>query len=159
MEKISAVYKIVNEVTCDFYIGSSKDIRKRWREHKCPSKWKLNPNNPMYQDMQKYGVYKFMIQLLAPVMEEYLTQVEQELIDMLHPTYNQMNAKGKSIEKCKKHRKKYRQTEKYKEAQKRYDSQLCSYNGETLTLSALSSRLRKAGIEHPTIEAKKYLIK
>ena len=28
MEKISAVYKITNIVTKDFYIGSSKDVKK-----------------------------------------------------------------------------------------------------------------------------------
>lgn len=37
MNKISAVYKIVNKVTGDFYIGSSKDVKRRWIQHKCPS--------------------------------------------------------------------------------------------------------------------------
>lgn len=35
-EKISAVYKIVNEVTGDFYIGSSKNVKNRWADHKKP---------------------------------------------------------------------------------------------------------------------------
>ena len=48
----------------------------------------------------------------------------------------------------------YRNTE----IQKQYSNQLCSFNGETLTLAALSTRFRRAGIEHPTIEAKKYLV-
>lgn len=51
--------------------------------------------------------------------------------------------------------KEYRKSDKYKE----YHNQLCSYNGETLTLSALSARFQRAGIEHPTLEAKKYMIK
>ena len=46
--KISAVYKIVNTVTNECYIGSSKDVIKRWREHKCPSTWKEHPNSPLY---------------------------------------------------------------------------------------------------------------
>ena len=29
MTKISAVYKIVNEVTSDFYVGSSRDVKRR----------------------------------------------------------------------------------------------------------------------------------
>lgn len=33
MTKISAVYKIVNEVTSDFYVGSSRDVKRRRREH------------------------------------------------------------------------------------------------------------------------------
>lgn len=41
---------------------------------------------------------------------------------------------------------------------KKYRNQLCFYNGETLTLNALAVRFRKAGIAHPTVEAKKYII-
>ena len=32
-EKISGVYKITNTITGDFYIGSSKNVKKRWVEH------------------------------------------------------------------------------------------------------------------------------
>ena len=156
-EKISAVYKIVNEVTGDFYVGSSKDVKRRWTEHKSPSEWKRKSNNPMYKDMQKYGVDKFRFQILVPVMPEYLKQVEQELIQMLHPSYNNYNAKGWDVERQKEAKKKYQQSEKGKETTKKYDNQLCSYNGETLTLSTLRMRFQNAGIPHATLEAKKYL--
>lgn len=152
--KISAVYKIVNTVTGDFYVGSSKNVKQRWANHKCPSKWNEHPNNPLYLDMQKYGVDKFRFQILAPVMPEYMKQVEQEFIEMLQPTYNNFNAKGQDVERYKK----WHQSEKGKEANRKYHSQLCSYNGETLTLNTLSARFRKVGIEHPTKEAKKYLL-
>ena len=49
--------------------------------------------------------------------------------------------------------------EYHRKYDKEYHNQLCSYNGETLTLNALSQRFSKAGIEHPNIEAKKYIIK
>lgn len=180
MRKISAVYKIVNTVTGDCYVGSSRNVMQRWVCHKRPSSWKNQPNNPLYLDMQKYGVDKFRFQILCPVMPEYLKQVEQELIEMLQPTYNSINAKGINVERRKKTMKDYRQTDKGKKAKKKYRqtdkgkeinrkqarkdmkkyyTQLCSYNGETLTLNALSVRFRKVGIEHPTVEAKKYLIK
>ena len=58
-----------------------------------------------------------------------------------------------------KNQKQYEKTDKRKEYKKEYNNQICFYNGETLTLNALSNRFYKAGIEHPTIEAKKYLIK
>ena len=58
--KISGIYKITNTVTGDFYIGSSKDVKKRWNEHKRKSVWNECPNNPMYIDMQKYGKDKFI---------------------------------------------------------------------------------------------------
>jgi len=68
--------------------------------------------------------------------------------------------------KNKEYQKKWRQSEKGKEYNRKqarkdmqkYRNQLCCYNGETLTLNTLSARFRKAGIEHPTLEAKKYLI-
>lgn len=43
MKKISAVYKIVNTVTGDFYVGSSKDVKLRWSSHREPSRWKRHP--------------------------------------------------------------------------------------------------------------------
>lgn len=166
MEKISAVYKIVNTVTNDCYVGSSKDVMKRWADHKCPSTWKEHPNIPLYNDFQKYGLDKFRFQILAPVMPEYLKQVEQELIEMIHPTYNSLNAKGRNVERQKEAIRKYRQTEKGREYNrkqarkdmKKYNNQLCFYNGETLTLNALTQRFLRAEIEHATLEAKKYLI-
>ena len=44
-----------------------------------------------------------------------------------------------------------------KKYKKEYDNQLCLYNGETITLNALSMRFRRKGIDHPTLEAKKYI--
>lgn len=188
MDKISAVYKIVNTVTGDFYIGSSADVKRRWGEHRRLSTWKQHPNSPMYKAMQEYGVDKFKFQILVPVMEEYLTQVEQEFIELLKPTYNNNNAKGLDTERDKASRRKatmkyyhsdkgkeykikYNRSEKGKEAsrkyyhsdkgrevRKKYYNRLCLYNGETLTLSALESRFRRAGISHPVLESKKYLI-
>ena len=165
--KISGVYKITNTITGDFYIGSSKDVKRRWREHKWPSTWKKCPNNPMYQDMQNYGIEKFELQILAEIEVDKLKEMEQEFIEKLQPTYNNRNANGLNVERKKEthkeYQKEYRKTDKckayQKEHQKQYYNQLCCYNGETITLNALSMRFRRKGIPHPTQEAKKYLIK
>ena len=157
----SAVYKITNTVTGDFYIGSSKDVKRRWKEHKKPSTWKKCPNNPMYQDMKKHGLDKFDFQILEEVEPESLKEAEQQFIETLKPTYNSNNANGLDIYRYKEYQIEYYQQnhKKCKEYQKEYYNQTCYYNSETLTLNALSLRFRKAGIEHPTKEAKKYLIK
>ena len=147
--KISGIYKITNTVTGDFYIGSSKDVKKRWANHKCPSKWNDNPNSPMYLDMRKYGKDKFEFQVIAEVEIDKLKEREQYFIETLKPTYNQMNANGLDIERCKK---------KKKKARNKYNNQLCSYNGETLTLNALRNRFLRKGIPHPSAENKKYLL-
>ena len=177
--KISAVYKITNTVTGDFYIGSSKDVKKRWTAHKCPSTWKKCPNNPLYKDMEKFGVNSFVFEVIAEVEEDSLKEAEQQFIEALQPTYNNYMAKGKDIErhkeshrkankeyqkteKFKKYQREYKKTKKGKEshrkAQNKYNSQLCLYNSETLTLNTLAQRFRRAGMPNPTAEAKKYLL-
>ena len=181
--KISGVYKITNTITNDFYIGSSKDIKHRWAEHKCKSTWDRHPNSHLYKDMQKYGLDKFVFEVLAEVEENKLKEMEQHYIELLKPTYNNINANGFDFERRKKYmkeyKKEYEKTDKRKEYhkeyeksdkrkeyqkkyqkkyQKEYRNQLCIYNGETLTLDALSKRFRRQGITNPTLEAKKYLI-
>ena len=156
--KISGVYKITNTITGDFYIGSSKDAKKRWADHKCPSTWKNNPNNQLYKDMQKYGVDKFVFEILEEVEESFLKVTEQQFIETLKPTYNRCRANGWDIERYKKYKKEYNESDKGKKACNKYQSQLCFYNGQTITLRALSIRFLRQGIEHPTAEAKKYLL-
>lgn len=149
MEKISAVYKITNTVTNDFYIGSSKDVKLRWMQHKRPSVWKKYANKQLYQDMNKYSLDKFSFEILEEVEIDSLKEAEQQFIEKLQPTYNSNRAKGLDVERyIKTHRK----------ASNNYESQLCCFNNEVLTLATLSMRFIKAGIEHPTLEAKKYLI-
>lgn len=48
--------------------------------------------------------------------------------------------------------------EEIKQKDKQYYNQKCLYNGEILNLGALKARFQRQGIEHPNIEAKKYLI-
>lgn len=149
METISAVYKITNTVTGDFYVGSSKDVKLRWMQHKRLSVWKKYSNNPMYLDMKKFGIDKFELEILAEVEIASLKEVEQRFIEKLQPVYNNNRAKGLDVERYKKtHRK----------ASNNYENQLCCYNNEVLTLATLSMRFIRDGIEHPTLEAKKYLI-
>lgn len=175
MSKIIGVYKITNTITGDFYIGSSKDVKRRWAAHKWPSVWKRFSNNPMYNDMEQLGVDKFIFEILEVVEAGKLKEAEQRFIEKLQPVYNSNMADGWDVERYKETRKEYgkeyRKTDKYKKYRKEYEksdkrkkynkehqNQLCSYNGETLTLNALSIRFMRKGIPHPTLEAKKYLI-
>ena len=147
--KICGIYKITNTITGDFYIGSSNDVKKRWANHKCPSSLKRFPNNQLYKDMQKYGIDKFEFQVLEEVEPEELKVAEQQFIETLKPTYNNYNASGLNIERYKKYNKEYN---------KEHDNQLCSYNGQTITLRALYMRFLRKGIPHPAQEVKKYLL-
>lgn len=88
--KISAVYKITNTITGDFYIGS-QSIKIRRESHKRQPVWIVIPNDQVDQDIQNYGIDKFEFQVLAEVEADELKEVEQQFIEKLHPTYNQMN--------------------------------------------------------------------
>ena len=166
--KTCGVYKITNTVTGDFYIGSSKDVKRRWGEHKRSSVLNRYSKYPLYLDMQKYGVDKFDFQILAEVEIEQLKETEQQFIEMQKPTYNNYNANGRNVDRYKESQKEYHEyydKEYYQqnreaklEAIKEYYNQLCFYNGETLTLNALRKRFQKAGVEHPTVEAKNYIL-
>ena len=156
--KICGIYKITNTITGDFYIGSSKNIKNRLAAHKFKSTWKIHSNNQLYLDMQKYGLDKFVFEIIAEVEEETLKEAEQQFIELLKPTYNQMNAKGLDIERYKEYEKSDKRKESHRKAQSKYYNQLCLYNGETLTLNALRLRFKSQGIDHPVIEAKKYLV-
>ena len=148
--KIIGIYKITNTITNDFYIGSSKNIKERWVYHKCPSTWKRYSNSLMYLDMKRYGTDKFVFEILEVVEIDSLKETEQQFIETLKPTYNQMNAKGWDTERYK---------ERNRKSCNKYNNQLCLYNNETLTLNALSMRFWRMGIPHPVLEAKKYIIK
>ena len=175
--KIAGVYKITNIITGDFYIGSSCNIKQRWSQHKNPSVWKLYPNLGLYKDMAKYGRDNFTFEIIEKT--DNLKEREQYYIEKLNPSYNNLWAKGWNTERYKETRRRcynkyyeihrdewlaynkaYHQAHRDKNLAKKkaYSSRLCLYEGETLTLNALSKRFRQQGIPQPTLEAKKYLI-
>lgn len=190
--KISGVYKITNNITGEFYIGSSKNIKHRWAHHKSPSMWKQHPNSKLYKDMAQYGRDNFTIEVIEETAD--LKEREQHWIEQLNPSYNNYQAKGIDIERykethrrCRKewneiHRdersaysKAYRQAHRYEclarmkdwhkanrikhlDRMKAYRNKLCLYEGEILTLNALSARFYRQGIAHAMLEAKNYLL-
>lgn len=163
-KKISGVYKITNKITGDFYIGSSKDIKLRWYIHKTPYTIKQHPNVKLYKSMAQYGRDNFTIEVIEETTD--LREREQYWIEQLKPVYNDRYADGYNIERKKKSMRrssrKYHRTHQCSAEtiakKKAYRSRLCLYNGETLTLNALTLRLRRQGVANPMLEAKKYLM-
>ena len=145
--KIAGVYKITNNITGDFYIGSSKNIKHRWANHKSLSVWKRYSNLRLYKDMAKYGLDNFIFEVLEETAD--LHNREQYYIEQLKPSYNNLWAKGQNIE---------RHIKTNRRCTKDYFSRLCFYDGEALTLRALSSRFYRQGILHPILNAKEYLL-
>lgn len=156
--KISGVYKITNNITGDFYIGSSKNIKQRWTSHRSPSTWKNWPGIKLYKAMAQYGRDNFTIEVIEETTD--LHNREQYYIEQLKPSYNNNWAKGQNIERSKLYNIEYHKAHYDYElaAVKAYNNRVCLYKGETLTLNALALRLRQQGIASPYKEAKKYLL-
>lgn len=162
MKKISGVYKITNTITGDFYIGSSINIMSRWAAHRSPSTWKERSRMKIYQAFQEYSLESFDFEIIEET--DNLKEREQYFISLLNPAYNTNAANiGMTKEEYhKQYKKQYRKSDKgkevYKKGSAKYKNRLCEYEGKILTLNALQQRFRKAGIENPAIESKKYLI-
>ena len=160
------LFKTGNEV---IYVGSSNNLYKRMTNH--ISSIRQGSDHGHKQDLYQY------LQSNPFVVEFQITndykQLEQQLVEQHHPKYNSRRAytglawNGNKAEYNRERYQKYKEQildqkkqyyESHKEQRKQYDNQLCLYNGETLTLCALRQRLRRMGISHSTIEAKKYLL-
>ena len=162
--KIAGIYKITNTITGDFYIGSSHDIKLRWNIHKTPYTIKKHPNVKLYKAMTQYGIDNFTIEVIEKT--DNLREREQYYIEQLKPVYNDRHADGYNIERKKESirraSRKYHRTHQCSAEtlakKKEYLNRTCLYKGETLTLNALTLRLRRQGIVNPMLEAKKYLL-
>lgn len=82
MEKISGIYKITNRITNQFYIGSSKNIFLRWKDHKKPSTIKRYKNQKLYKDFIEYGIKNFLFEIIEKTIPENLKNTEKYYIDI-----------------------------------------------------------------------------
>lgn len=82
------IYKVTNLVTGDFYIGSAKNIRKRWNVHKCLLRQNKHYNKHFQSVWNKYKEENFEFVTLITCPVEYLIKAEQWFIDSLKPHYN-----------------------------------------------------------------------
>lgn len=159
------VYWFTNENGEIIYVGSSKNLYMRMKSHRFNIKAGL-------RDGHESELYKFLQNNEFQVkfqLEENYRQLEQKLIEKHNPIFNQRTAftgmtrdeyqrKYENRDSRKEYKREYCKRDYYKKYKSDYRNQKCLYNGEKLTLHALTQRFFKQGIKHPTLEAKKYLI-
>lgn len=85
------IYKITNNINQHCYIGQSRNIQKRWNNHKIAA---YNENDrgynyPLYKAIRKYGLKNFSFEIIEECPIEELNNKEYYYIQLLSPSYNQ----------------------------------------------------------------------
>jgi group I intron endonuclease len=82
---VSGVYKILNRKTGKFYIGSSKDIKIRWRDHRRALKKGTHINPLLQRAWNKTGKDHFDFIVLEECVPDLCLEREQHYLDTLKP--------------------------------------------------------------------------
>lgn len=83
----SGIYKITNIVNGKFYIGSTKDIDKRWYDHKRELTLNVHTNPKLQHSWNKHGEDKFIFTIVEDVEADQskLFEREQYYLNALKP--------------------------------------------------------------------------
>ncbi len=88
---ICGIYKIINKINGNFYIGSSQDIYARWANHRCSAKQGSKKCPYLYSAMRKYGIENFEIFVVIICEIEFLSYYEFKYLEFFFDkniTYN-----------------------------------------------------------------------
>ena len=87
-QKICRVYKIMNKANKKFYIGSSNDIYRRWREHKKDLRDGCHDNEHLQNAWKKYGENNFEFKIIEECDPAIQFEREQFYLNTLNPFDN-----------------------------------------------------------------------
>lgn len=78
--KISGIYKIINKVNGKYYVGSSENIYKRWREHKSELKNKTHHNIHLQRSWYKHGSNNFEFIIIKEIKDIKMLEIEEQIL-------------------------------------------------------------------------------
>jgi len=81
------IYRIINLINRKCYYGSSKNIYKRWKDHKNQLKLNKHHNIKLQRAWNKYGEKSFIFEIVELCELESLLLIEQKFLN-LKPEYN-----------------------------------------------------------------------
>lgn len=84
---LSGLYVITNNEVGKFYVGSSVDIKQRFRAHRSGLNNNRHSNQYLQRAWNKYGQDAFTFQLLYTGSAETCRQDEQEILDLIFSEY------------------------------------------------------------------------
>lgn len=86
--KIVGVYKIENKITGECYVGSSRNVKKRWRNHRSDLRHNKHKNRKLQAAYDAHGPDVFIFEILEQGELSQLIAREQFFMDLLKPAYN-----------------------------------------------------------------------
>ena len=95
---VCGIYKITDKTTGSIYIGQSKDIASRWKQHiKCGLGIDAPSTNKLYNKMQEVGVWNFTFELLQKCPANKLNEKESFWINMYESNKIGLNSQRGNI--------------------------------------------------------------
>ena len=88
---VCGVYKITNVKNDKIYIGSSKNILKRWKAHISELENNKHKNYYLQDDWNEYGKDSFVFEILEQCPESKRYDIEQKYLTDLKPFYRTGN--------------------------------------------------------------------
>ena len=83
--RTSGIYKITCMVNGKIYVGSSNNLRKRWKNHTKSLQQNTHHNQYLQRGWNKYGADAFVFEVIELVMPWALLDREQYWLDTLKP--------------------------------------------------------------------------
>ncbi|MGL5329774.1 MAG: GIY-YIG nuclease family protein, partial [Peptostreptococcaceae bacterium] len=96
-KEISGIYQIRNIDNGKVYIGSSKDVDKRWKQHIYSLNNKSHHSIKLQRAWDKYGQESFSFEIIEQCEEGKLLYLEQYYIDTNNSYKDGYNCKDKTI--------------------------------------------------------------
>lgn len=87
-KRIIGIYQIYCIISKEKYIGSSIDIKERWRRHKKDLRGNRSHSIILQRAWNKYGEDNFEFSLIEECDVSNLLQKEQFYLDNIKPVYN-----------------------------------------------------------------------
>jgi group I intron endonuclease len=94
---LPGVYKIYNIITGDFYIGSTKNLKKRFYSHRNSLRRGMHQNKHLQYSYNKYGAENFYYEILLWCDIKDILLWEQKIIDIQKPTFNKLFIAGSPL--------------------------------------------------------------
>ncbi len=139
------VYAIICTITGEMYVGSSVDVRRRWRQHRNMLRKGRSTCTGLQQAWTEHPEH-FSFALLMECAEARLHDVEQMWLERLQPALNRDGRAGSALGR--------RLTAEQREALKKRPQSTArrhQYKGELLTVPEIAQR---SGMQQVTIYAR-----